>query len=304
MCKNLIKNIYIDNCINNGFINSASGTGICGQSCTNFTIVNSKNYADITGQNGATSQGGIVGNGSSNFVVTKCINGTRTNNIYGSSVGGIVGPDCTNFTVCKCVNNANIIGGWSAGIVGQNCYDFNLYKCVNNGLIGDNSAGIIAYQSGAINNSIMKITKCINNGNIIGANAGGITGQSFFNYYAPQVSDIKVSIYKCINNGLVLQSSSAGICGSKCLDTTSQNVLSVLNDYVYELKLVKCYTKYGSLIGNNCFNTDLTNTNPYPPRVLKLINCKTGSRIYVSSFNTTTNVIAYRINHHNKIDLL
>ena len=113
-------------------------------------------------------------------------------------------------------------------------------------------------------------------------------------------SNVELIMYKCKNNGTIISDSSAAICGSKCFDTTQQDNQNItLNNVIFKLKLIKCIntsSSGGSLIGQNCFYTNMNNTNPYPPRILKLIDCKTtnGSPL-VASFNTTTNVVAYSI---------
>ena len=304
ICGSGCYNFYIDNSVNFGLINGGSAGGICGSGCHDFKITNCKNLTDISG-NGATSQGGIVGSDSYD-----CINGHLYNNIYSASVGGIAGADCSNFNIMNCINNSNMIGQWNGGIVAQSCSDYNLYSCLNNGLIGDNCGGLIAYQSGPINIKQMKLIKCVNRGTIAGINSGGICASSFFVYTAQQNSNIKVLFYKCINYGNVIsKTTSGGICASNCLNTSVTPVTPVtpitLNDYVYELKLVKCFSKHGSLIGSNCFYTNTLNTNPYPPRVLKFINCKKKHHnSFVTSFNTVNNVITYSTNHGHKTNLL
>jgi len=314
ICGGSCSNFKIEKCINYGtIINGASG-GIVGDSCSSFTINLCKNYANLSiTPNGESSSGGIVGGDCSIFTICNSINGLpRThhnsignkNYIYSQSSGGMVGAGNSNFKLINCVNNADLISGWNGGMIGQNCYDFTVYKCTNNGdIIGDNCGGIVGYQCGASSFPLMKIIKCVNNGNIMGKHSAGILGDSFFNYAGTQSVNIEVLLYKCINNGIIYDATgtSNGFCGNKCLDTTASGQLA-LNDDIYTLKLMKCKTAYGSLIGSSCFQTNPSNTGTtYPPRVIKIIDCKKQHGFpYIRNFDTVDNCTAYVVTHKGK----
>lgn len=292
ICGSSCDNFIIKKCTNYGLINNSTAGGISGDSCTNFNIIKCENFGDLYVLEGYTSQGGIVGAESSRFNIIDCINNGL---ITSASSGGIVGPDCSLFNITNCINNSNIFGGYSGGIIGQNCYDFNLYKCTNNGIVFENSSGIIGYQCGAITYSKMKIIKCNNYGDIIGLNSSGICGNHFFNYVDSQGQDIHITFYKCNNYGKINSNISGGVCGPNLMDTTSQNPDPItLNNYKYKLKLIKCNSKYGNLIGSDVFNTNTLNTNPYPPREIKIIKCKYELQPFIS-YNTSINSILYLI---------
>ena len=147
--------------------------------------------------------GGIVGNGLSTTLVSRCWNGATVTS--GINSGGIVGSDA--YQIYNCYNIGTISGEYAGGIVGFGTAEIE--ECYNEGDIsGTYSGGIHGY-------SLMRhvaINNCYNSGSIFadgtvpssspaGPAAGGIEG---FLYNG------NCSITNCYNVGSVSSTEDAG----------------------------------------------------------------------------------------------
>lgn len=160
--------------------------------------------------------GGIVGNGLSTTLVSRCWNGATIT--YGNSSGGIVGSDA--YQVYNCYNIGNISGQYAGGIVGYGIAEIE--ECYNEGDIsGTYSGGIYGY-------SMMKhvvINNCYNSGSIFadgtapgsapaGPAAGGIASFLF---------NGNCGITNCYNVGTVSSTEDAGCILAFGNNTTLEN---------------------------------------------------------------------------------
>ena len=190
----IIENLTIGE--NNSINGNLGAAGIAGYAY-NSSIINCKNYANITAVN---LSGGIVGilNGS------KCIRSDNFGEIIGTTdIGGITGGCLTNSEILYCTNNAQIQGtNFVAGISGntQNSKIIasrNISPITKN-IEGDHIAGI----AGRVQAS--EITKCYNVGEIKGKDS--ISGIAAWGY--------NININNCYNNALISGDTNvSSICG-------------------------------------------------------------------------------------------
>ena len=162
--------------------------------------------------------GGIVGNGSSTTLVSRCWNGaTVVSN--DSRSGGIVGSSA--YQVYNCYNIGSVSGQYAGGIVGFGTAE--IAECYNNGEVsGTYSGGIYGYSS----QTKATINNCYNTGSIFadgtvpgtfpaGPAAGGIAGFLFRGNCA---------ITNCYNVGTVSSTEDAGCILAYGNSTTLENI--------------------------------------------------------------------------------
>ena len=195
--------------------------------------------------------GGIVGNGSSTTLVSRCWNGaTVVSN--GSRSGGIVGSDA--YQVNNCYNIGSISGQYAGGIVGFGTAE--IAECYNEGEVsGAYSGGIYGYSF----QRKVTINNCYNTGSIFadgtvmgsapaGPAAGGIASFQF---------NGNCLITNCYNVGTVSSTEDAGCILAYGNYTTLENNyyintcsaggvgVALSEDYMCSLDFVDC------LNGNN-----------------------------------------------------
>lgn len=152
--------------------------------------------------------GGIVGNGSSSSLISRCWNGATIES-RGNVCGGIVGMD--GFQVNYCYNSGNVKGYYAGGIGG--CVEhgaIEIQECYNEGDIsGAFSGGIFGFSS----HNAVAINNCYNTGRVTnetldtdalmeGLSCGGIAGLIFQHGNS--------SVYNCYNVGDVFGSGNSG----------------------------------------------------------------------------------------------
>ena len=167
--------VVIDNCVNNGTINTASTQvgGIVGLSKGNssirHTISNCENNANISSTasvNSTTNEGvaGIVGMAVYTNIST-CINNETITAKSACQVAGIAGKCCDSSTINSSVNNGTIIGiSQVAGIAGRHVANASIDRCTNNGNIYCTSDATTYGQIYGHNGAT--VTNCTENGTV------------------------------------------------------------------------------------------------------------------------------------------
>lgn len=209
---NVIKNVNLSGTIINTKWHAA---GICSLlDCREISIINCKNYANITGHN---MVGGICDIASNaNAIISNCKNyGTITKTGASweySGVGGIIGFASGNVTIENCINEGEIIGSTNAGIVG--CSNgVNIKKCMNK---GKSVAGILGWaRSGNIN-----VINCYNLGECVNGIVDGFSGCNWN-------SVMELNIKNSYNLGKVTNSGIIGTQGN----TAKEITLNIENCY-------------------------------------------------------------------------
>lgn len=238
---NVIKNVNLSGTIINTEWHAA---GICSLlDYREISIINCKNYANITGYNMVGGICDITRTG--NTTISNCENYgtiTKTGSSWQySGVGGIVGYVDGNMTIEKCINNGEIIGSTNAGIVGcSNGVDIK--KCMNKGKsvagilgwarygninvincynLGECVNGIVDSFSGCDWNKVMElnIKNCYNLGKVTNSGIIGIQGNT--------AKEITLNIENCYNAG----DSSKAILGSISYSDRTTTTTNISNTY-------------------------------------------------------------------------
>lgn len=162
--------------IRSGSITGNGGVGgIASEAQGGSSIINCKNYANVTG---VSNVGGIVGYAKDMDVIS-CYNGGTVSG-SSSSIGGIVGQSETRVNIENChndgalensgINTGGIVGNARGETVVSNCYNTGNFENA-----GNVTGGIVGILSGG------RVESCYNDGiiNLSGKNAvGGIAGKS------------------------------------------------------------------------------------------------------------------------------
>jgi hypothetical protein len=271
----------IDNCINYQNIHETSASGIIGGDCFNFEINKCKNYGIIDGVSTDPTSPFYIFNMMGGDCYIKIKDCKNYSDVFNS---GIVGSNCNDFEIENCINMGNLIWNSSGGIVGVGSSNFKMNNCKNYGDINDMySGGIVANSIGFNPDKLslyVKISNCINYGMINGKEAGGITGRRLGVTYTTNASfanfvNIKIELYNCINRGKLsenaINNGAGGISGSY-LGNAHVYILDHVSNSAL-IKITKCRTKYGNLIGNNClfnyyYDNNLDTNIPVPNRLV------------------------------------
>ncbi len=183
-------NSTILNCKN--YVNlsgSKSLAGIVGTIYNQSIIEYCENYGDISAQSNLCA--GIAGWFDDN-IINNCFNyGKITGNV---DIGGIIGYSNNDGTIENCENFGSIIGGeQTGGIVGVAVKKINLSNCNNHSSVNGttNVGGIIGNLE-----AIATISNCINKGEVIGSKAGGICGRA-------SITSGNIQINICENKALI-----------------------------------------------------------------------------------------------------
>ena len=162
--------------------------------------------------------GGIVGNGSSTTLISRCWNGATVISNESRS-GGIIGSDA--YQVYNCYNTGSISGQYAGGIVGFGTAE--IVECYNKGEVSG------AYSGGIYGYSLQKkvtINNCYNTGSIFadgivmgsapaGPAAGGIASFLFMG---------NCRITNCYNAGTVSSTEDAGCILAYGNNTSLENI--------------------------------------------------------------------------------
>ena len=159
--------LYIDNCSNEGNIQTSSYGGLVGVVYANMKneaiIKNSYNIGNINSAS-SNSAGSIVGYLSNGKIeINNCYNkGTVKSN--GDNVGGIIGKSNGDLIIINSWNEGNVSGGrYTGGIIGYQGRTIDISNCYNLGDVSGSQyiAGIIGYSS-----NTSQIKNCYNKGKI------------------------------------------------------------------------------------------------------------------------------------------
>ena len=208
-----ISNIYIDNSENAngnsyGLFGSADGVRVIEGKEVHLYPAVIENVFVISGYIKGSCCGGIVGNGNSGTLVSRCWNGATietVDDMMNGCLGGVVGRDA--YQIKNCYNVGNVSGYYAGGIVGFGTAEIE--ECYNEGdITGTFAGGIYGY---SMQRKVV-ISNCYNQGSVdadgsvmsnspAGPAAGGIAGFVFRS---------TSSITNCYNVGVVSSTKDAG----------------------------------------------------------------------------------------------
>lgn len=234
--------LHVENCTNNGDINSNSSSGICGTS---------------PGRYGGASYSGVT----SEATFINCTNNGNINGVSSSGLTRFISADGGNGTIENCTNTGIINGRFSSGILGENCGGFNgncnVIGCINTGdIIGSATSGVVGDRFAQQGNGSIK--NCYSKCNMTGDFCGGIAG---FFAGAFGTENNKLVIQNCYyirkDSNSTIGNGSGGILGDSAGRNNSRNYPVVL--------LQNCYSETDYLFGQqfnpyrvivqNCYST-------------------------------------------------
>lgn len=236
--------LRVENCTNNGDINSIRSSGICGTS---------------PGRSGGASYGGVT----SEAIFINCTNNGNINGNNSSGLAQFIGANGGNGTIENCTNTGIINGNFSSGILNNNCGssngNCNVSGCINTGdIIGFVTSGIVGYRFARKGNGTIK--NCYSKCNMTGEYCGGIAGY-FAGAFGNELENNKLVIQNCYyirkDSNSTIGNNSGGILGDSAGRNDSKNYPVVL--------LQNCYCESDFLFGpqynpyrvivQNCYST-------------------------------------------------
>lgn len=231
----------IINCKNYANITGITMVGGIGGWIKNSKIINCQNYGEITVTSTAIAYGGaggILGYANNVVNVEGCYNEGEIKGQY--ICGGIVGAG-VDIDIKNCENKAKVhsTGSYSnGGILGwHRGGTINIKNCFNEGIIGEKSSGssggIIGSYTGVDLNTdrLLNINNCYNKGDIVSEGyCGGILGNQGLISLT-----IKLNIENSYSVGNVLGKYSGGIVGKlTASDSRTTAIQSIKNTYYLE----------------------------------------------------------------------
>ena len=243
--------IYDERQPSNGFISIVGAT-------LNYPIIKNLKVKSCV-----VNGGGIVMNGSANFIVDHC---KHKGNIV--SGGGIVGNTCYNFSVMYSKSKGDIVGIDSGGIVGSGCGGYGDY---NN-----------------FTNNTVTIKNCKYKGKIISSNSGGIAGKNFGFINKTYNGTVDFSVLNTLNintckiDSDVYANDCGGVCGINPLKFVVGNAHTNNFNVTNNLNVTNClYTgtvsadNFGGILGENLHSTSTTGSGITLYSAVNISNCVT-----------------------------
>ena len=213
----------IINCKNYADITGYNMVGGISTYCSNSTIKNCYNYGDITITGGTyqyTGAGGISAHMENNGIIQNCVNeGTISGN---SNLAGILGVAGSG-TILDCVNKGKSTAGIICWAIGDNNFNISIINSYN---IGECIHGLVNYFGGANWQSTLEF-------NIYNSyNLGPVTGAGLVGSMGTICKTITLNIENCYNVG----TSSKAILGSIGTNSATTTTINVKNTYYDKAK--------------------------------------------------------------------
>lgn len=254
----------IQDCTNNGSITlteavTTSGTkaagGIIGYAGDKFSLLNNKNYGEISSLNSSAYAGGVVGGVATTNAIDGCMNAGA---VHGAAISGGIAGDLSDMSMQNCYNTGDISASSNAGgLVGsynigsnnvtlKNCYNLGEIESYDSsgggliGFVGSKSSKKISYSLTVDNCYNAAATSNAGTASGIGVLIGNVENVKFNlnnSYYSTDaMGDATETIGNIDSTATVVQNKVSGVTGEQMTGASALTNMPNLDSSTWVVK--------------------------------------------------------------------